>query len=349
MKDHYQTIGIVCWGLMGDVLMRTPVIHAIRRIFPAAKISAIVDPIGEEVLRHNPDVNEIILFDRKKKPKWKYLFNKIAGIAAVRRHRFDLLIDLYGGGSSSNLLRLSGAAHRIGFTHGQLSANTYNLPFERETAPVSSLHITRSLLKIVSVFEHDFEAYSTRPLFFTRSEVDEKMNQTVQQFGFETPYLLNFGSGGAEKILSMKKSFQQVKFLYENYGCAPLIICNPGQEELQRQFAQTYMRPSNIPFGVLPLLSLEEIGSIMKACRFIITPDTGLYHIAAAIGIPILGIFTYTDPKLVEPDSGIYVHCFQPDPLTVDESIRFGKRDLDVEHILERTAFFIDQLPKGER
>lgn len=347
MRDNaekYQTIGIICWGLMGDVLMRTPIFHVLRQIFPNAKIVAIVDPIGEEVLRYNPDVNAIIIFDRKRKPIWKYLYHKLMGYFSIKKSKFDLLIDLYSGRSSSNILRLSGAKYRIGFTHSKLQSNTYNIPFDQEPYPVSTIHITRSLLKIISPFGYDFESYSTQPIFQTRTATDSKMEKYLSQFQLTKPYLLNFGSGGVEKILSMEKSFQQVKFLYENYGYAPLIICNPGQEHLQKIFIDNYLTPAKIPYGALEIVTLEEIGAMMKLNHFIITPDTGLYHIAVAIGIPIIGIFTYTDPRLVEPDCGLYVHCFQPTSDTMDAPIRFGKRDLDTDYLVECTEKFIKRL-----
>lgn len=346
-SEKYQTIGIICWGLMGDVLMRTPVLHALRQIFPEAKIIAIVDPIGEEVLRYNPDIDATIIFYRKRKPIWKYLYSKLTGYSSIKKSKFDLLIDLYSGRSSSNILLLSGVKDRIGFSHSQLQSSTYTVPFVQESYPVSTMHITKSLLKIISPFGYNFESYSTQPIFKTRTSTDIKMEEYLSQFQLAKPYLLNFGSGGVEKILSMEKSFQQVKCLYKNHGYTPLIICNPGQERLQKLFMDTYLIPSKIPYGALDILTLEEIGAMMKLNHFIITPDTGLYHIAVAIGIPIIGIFTYTDPRLVEPDRGLYIHCFQPTSDTIDAPIRFGKRDLDTDYLIECTEKFIKRLEES--
>lgn len=242
---------------------------------------------------------------------------------------------------------MSGVKDRIGFSHSQLRSSAYTVPFVEESRPASTMHITKALLKIISPFGYDFESYSTRPIFKTRTPTDIKMEEYLSQFQLAKPYLLNFASGAAEKILSMEKSFQQVKFLYENHGYTPLIICNPGQEYLQKLFVDTYLIPLKIPYAALDILTLEEIGAMMKLNPFIITPDTGLYHIAVAIGIPIIGIFTYTDPRLVEPDCGFYNHCFQPTSETADMPIRFGKKDLDTDYLLERTEKFVNRLDEG--
>jgi len=334
MKDfskQYQTIGIIGWGLLGDVLMRTPVVHAIRQIFPNAKITVIVDSIGEEIFRHNLDVDEIFLFDRKNKPKWKYVINKITGMLKVRNHKFDLLIDLYSSKSSANLLMLSGASYRIGFTHSHLTDKTYNLPFPDEFKRASSHHLSRGLLKVVSIFGYDFEEYDIRPRFLLRNDTQNTMAKYLAEFNLTRTYVLNLGSGGTEKILPMEKSFQQVKFLYEKYNYTPLIVCNPGQEYLQQQFVNDYMIPSMLPYGALRKLSLEEIGSVMSLSNFIVTPDTGLYHLAVAIDLPLFGIFTCTSLTEVKPENGLYIQY-------LDQS------DSSSEHLLQRTEEFVKLL-----
>lgn len=342
--DTIKKIGIIGWGLMGDVLMRTPVIHALRVIFPEAQIIVSVDSIGEEVLRYNPDINGILVFDRKKRPKWNYLLSKYKGWKDIKSQKFDLLIDLYSGSSSSNLLRLSGAKYKIGFRHSRLKSNIYNLDFFNEFDSTSTPHLSKQLLKIMSVFDCNYEHWSTKPIFVTRNSTDEKIKKYWETFGLERTYLLNFGSGGAEKILSGDKSFEQVKYLFDFFGYSPLVICNPGQEKLQEEFIEKYLIPASIPYGALKQLSLEEIASMMKVNDFIVTPDTGLYHIAVAIGIPIIGIFTHTNPLLVEPESGLFINCFQPDPTTCDDPIGFGIRDLDKDYLLMCTKTLIQKL-----
>lgn len=332
-KDQYQKIGIICWGLLGDVLMRTPVVHAIRQIFPDAKIIVIVDAIGEEIFRHNPDVDEIYLFDRKRKPKWKFITNKIFGMLKIRNYGFDLLIDLYSSRTSAKLLSLSNAVHRIGFTHSHVSKWAYNLTMKDEFKPASTDHLSRTLLKVVTVFLHDVEKYSIRPIFSVRKGVEESMVEYIKKFGLKKSYVLNLGSGGTEKIIAMEKTFEQVKFLQESYGYAPLIVCNPGQEWLQKQFVNDFIIPEKILHGTLDMLALEEIAAVIKLSDFIVTPDTGLYHIAVAVGTPLFGLFTCTSLSEVKPEEGLFIQCHQPD-----------MNDVNADALLEYTAKFMSQV-----
>ena len=70
LKLRNQRINNICifmLGLLGDVLMRTPLIREFKKLYPNAKIIVIVDPIGKEVLQNNPDIYEIIVLNRSKK------------------------------------------------------------------------------------------------------------------------------------------------------------------------------------------------------------------------------------------------------------------------------------------
>jgi ADP-heptose:LPS heptosyltransferase len=313
-------------------------------IFPNARIIVSVDPVGEEVLRYNPDIDEIFVLDRNRKSKTTYFLNKYKGWRDIKSQKLDLLIDLYSGHSSCNFLRWSGAKLKTGFCHSQLKSNSYNINLSPQSEFEITFHLSKKLLQIISIFDKNYKVYSCKPIFITRSSTDEKMKKYLKTFNLDKTYLLNLGSGGSEKILSSDKSFEQVKYIYESFGYSPLVVCNPGQESLQQEFIERYLIPRTIPHGALDLLNLEEVGSMMKLNNFIITPDTGLYHIAIAIGIPIIGIFTYTNPVLVEPESGLYVNCFQSDSKIHDDPMSYGKNDLDMDYLLKQTAFLLDQL-----
>ncbi len=113
--ENIHKVGIIILGLFGDVLIRTLILKNLKRMFPEAEIVAIVDKIGVEVLRYNPDVSRTIVFHRNKN-KLKNNLLKVYDIWQVRRERFDLLVNIYDGGSTPIVSRLSGAPHRLGIT-----------------------------------------------------------------------------------------------------------------------------------------------------------------------------------------------------------------------------------------
>ena len=68
------------------------------------------------------------------------------------------------------------------------------------------------------------------------------------------------------------------------------------------------------------MLSISDIQSLMKLVNFVILPDTGLYHLAVGVGVPIFCYFAYTNPKLVEPEQGIFQLCYKE----IDRLDNFG-------------------------
>jgi lipopolysaccharide heptosyltransferase II len=92
----------------------TPAVHALRRHFPDAHISYIVEPAAAPVIRHNPHIDEVIVTPRR-----RGVSGLVADLVLARRlraRRFDLAIDFHGGPRASLLTWLSGARERVGYT-----------------------------------------------------------------------------------------------------------------------------------------------------------------------------------------------------------------------------------------
>ncbi|MER3423751.1 MAG: hypothetical protein C4293_11510, partial [Nitrospiraceae bacterium] len=94
---------------VGDVLLATPVLRALRERFPQACITMAVNRGTEDILRWNPDLNDVLIVDRGT------LSAQVQFLRGLRRLRFDCVIDLTDGDRSAVLARFSGAPVRIGF------------------------------------------------------------------------------------------------------------------------------------------------------------------------------------------------------------------------------------------
>ncbi len=99
--------------LIGDVVFTTPMLRALRRRYPEAHLTYVVEPLAAPVLAGNPHLNELIVAPRARG------LRRVADDAALawrlRRERFDIAIDLHGGPRSSWLTLASGAPMRIGY------------------------------------------------------------------------------------------------------------------------------------------------------------------------------------------------------------------------------------------
>ncbi len=337
--NNIQRIGVIMFGLMGDVLIRTPVLRAFKEIFPDATITAIVDPIGKQILGYNHFVDEIMVIDRKKeKNKLKQNYKKLQAVLSIRKRNFDLIVNLYNAGSSRMMVRFSGAKYKLGFCLKE-NIKLYNV--KNECAP-ERLKERQSLYNyMISIIEPlSDRSYSLKPIFDLDTNSLKKMDKYLNglEYKREKLYLLNLGASKEDKILENEKYFFIVKYIYEQYGYIPLVICNPGQEYLQKCLIENYLLKSEVPFVQLEPLALVDIASLIHLTSFMITPDTGLMHLAMALDNSIFAIFTYTHPLFVDIKRKNFIALYE----WFDDDKLYQHQEISVKKIQKR----LDQLFK---
>ena len=120
--------------LIGDVVFTTPAIGAIRRRFPDARITYLVEAPAEPVVRHHPDLDSVIVLERPRGlARWRYDWRLAR---ELRSQRFDLVVDFHGGPRSGLLTWATRAARRIGYDlPGRRWNYTTRVPWTRSLVP----------------------------------------------------------------------------------------------------------------------------------------------------------------------------------------------------------------------
>src|SRR6267143_4139484 len=104
-----RNVLIIKLRYIGDVLLATPTVRAIKAARPDVRVTMLLNRGTEDVLSGNPDMDEIVVLDKGSlAAQWRL-------IAGLRRRRFDTVIDLTDGDRSAFLSWISGAPVRIGF------------------------------------------------------------------------------------------------------------------------------------------------------------------------------------------------------------------------------------------
>ncbi|MDQ3487101.1 MAG: lipopolysaccharide heptosyltransferase, partial [Acidobacteriota bacterium] len=98
--------------LIGDVVFTTPIPRALKRVFPDAHLTYLVEPAAAPVVARNPSVDDVVIVPRSRGAQRIVDDMKLAW--RLRRSRFDLVIDLHGGPRSSWLAFATRAPQRIG-------------------------------------------------------------------------------------------------------------------------------------------------------------------------------------------------------------------------------------------
>ena len=105
-----ERILVIQFRMIGDVLLSTPVVRALRQHYPESYIAFCTEPGPAGVLKGNPYIDEVLIHPRP--ATWR---QEARFLRHIRRGRFDLVVDLMGNPRSAVLARISGAPHRLGF------------------------------------------------------------------------------------------------------------------------------------------------------------------------------------------------------------------------------------------
>jgi lipopolysaccharide heptosyltransferase II len=108
-----MNILLVRLRLIGDVVFSTPIVRALRRQYPDARLTYLVESAAAPVLRHNPHLTDLIVIPRRR--GMRRVADDIAVARDLRRRHFDLAIDLHGGPRAAWLTWASRATRRVGY------------------------------------------------------------------------------------------------------------------------------------------------------------------------------------------------------------------------------------------
>ena len=284
---------------IGDVVMATPAIQAVRDAFPAAELIAVCKPYVADVLGGNPWFREIILAD-KRGPSSR----RLIGVArALRNHRLDAALLFPNSFRSALLARLAGCRRIVGFVRygrgllltDKLYAKTDS---QRRFIPFPAINDYNRLAQALGTADPGF-----RMQLFT-SEQDELSAEAVwQRFGLANDsrvVTLNPGAAfGAAKHWSIDSFAQLARMLTQQARCGVLVLCGPTEREMARQIVEGSRSPHTFALHDMPL-SLGLTKACVRRSDLLITTDSGPRHFAAAFNRPVVTLFGPTHIEWTE-------------------------------------------------
>ena len=343
---NIHSICINCCGLIGDTLIRTPFIEAIKKKCPHATIAVITDIDKTTLLEHHPDVNKVIAFNRNKKPILKYLKDLLCLIKSLRKAHYDLMINLYGGGSSAQITKLSNAKYRWGFYRNEKEKNIYTdtIPWPNYIMDSLIHHWGQHFGLLLEPFNISPAELRAGTTFITTEQAKQKANVILQTVN--KPWVLfNMGAGDAKKMWPVRNYVQIAKWLQLTYDYHVGVFVNPGQEQLIDEFKHLAQQEKYAAFTPLNINDFSIIGALLEQAKFFITGDTGLLHIAFGVKAPTVAIFTHTRPEHVWAEDVNAVYCFIEDKNKVNEyDIKMGMENIPIAYVKEKIVTLQHQL-----
>jgi ADP-heptose:LPS heptosyltransferase len=335
---------VLLYGLLGDVLIRTPFLRELRSLYPDSQIIAFVDQSGLEALELTNLVDETVVVSRARRRLRSDIFLRFFNVLKLRYSQFDLLIDLYVSQSSTLEMFCSGATYRIRSGFKTPTANflvqSYDLlnPYRF----INSHHYSNSSLKSLAFLTFCNVNLSTQPaLDMSRLSALASTTRKVS----EPFFLISLGAGDSRKVPGIDEMAVLCKHIWKTKGYLAVIVRNPGQENLQSAL-RAELLSANTPSYALEELSLSMIAALMLNAKIVITPDSGLFHIAVGLGVELLAFFTYTNPELVRSESKNVTIFFYPATSndTSETVLPFGNGLPPIDSILTTASSVLNRL-----
>lgn len=275
---------------IGDITHGLALANGLRRGYPDAHLTWILEPIGYDMMCEQSVIDEFIVFNRKKgRAGWMDL------IRTLRSHHFDLLLVPQISFKSSLVSFFVSAPNKMGFDFKR-SRELHWFFTNRHLPPHMPQHALDQFLEFLEALDIP-TATPEWNIVFTEDEIARR-----QAFfdAIERPAVgLILASSNPEKDWTPEGYSGVMDHLFESHGMQPLIIGGPSRRE--KEFADEVRRLCHHQ----PMIALERpIRTSMwqlSGCRLVIGPDTGPLHIAVALGIPVIGLFGYSNPRRCGP------------------------------------------------
>jgi lipopolysaccharide heptosyltransferase II len=268
---------------IGDTVLATPSLLALKRFLPQAQIDILLEDWVAPVLSGFTGVDNVITIERNS------LLSRATVAAKLRSGRYDVVYNLHGGSTATLLTRASGARHRVGYTsyqyarlHNHLSPSPLLL-WGREK--------THSVEQQLALLGWTGVPVSDRPptqLGLTE-EASDRVRRRLTAAGLNEQAsfsLIHPATAFATKQWATDKYARIVEELAAR-NIPSVVLVAPSETEISNELE----RVSNVQFVAFSDLSLPEVTSLASFATIFIGNDSGIAHIAAAVGTPSVVIF----------------------------------------------------------
>ncbi|GAB7027912.1 lipopolysaccharide heptosyltransferase II [Geotalea toluenoxydans] len=299
IKNEQKKILVMRYRFIGDTILTVPFLRNLRRAEPDAFIAWMVAPGSSEVVKGIPYVDELIYWDpvtihADSRGTHRTLASKIAFFKELRSRHFDKVYVLKRSFSSALIAWLSGAKERIGFnTEGRSFLLTKQIRYRHDRHEVQNfLDVLRA--DGVPVGDEYLEAWiSPEEQRFADQYLTERGIRADDLLMAIHPFAANPDRGWHQD--NFIKAANRLQQLYD----ARIVLFGGGRDVEQAQFLMERISPE--PVMVVGSTTLRQTLAILARCRLLVCNDSGIMHLGAALGVPLVAVFGPQSPVKFGP------------------------------------------------
>lgn len=289
---------------VGDVVMTTPALRALRKRFADSHITLICRGNAAPVLAGSPLIDEIIPLTRsKKRGLFAPITDTLANARAIRGGTFDAAVLLSNSFRAAATVRWAGVRRRVGYDRdrrGWLLTDRVAVPRDGDQPKmISAVRYYNDLAIMLGCDD---------PGDRLELAVDERDDRVVGDllagWGVADHHplvVINPGASfGPSKLWPPERFAAVADRLVVERDAAVVITCGPGEQDLARRVRASMEQPSRVCDD--PMLTLGQLKAIIRRCDLLLNNDTGPRHFAKAFDRSVVTVFGSTHPGWTDTD-----------------------------------------------
>jgi heptosyltransferase-2 len=287
--DGRARILVVQSGFLGDVVLTTPILAALRRRFPSAELTMVVTPVAAPLVAHHPALDTVLLDDKRGHGRGLRGFAALAG--RLRAGRFTVALAAHKSLRTALALTLAGVPRRIGFA-GVPGASLYT---ERVPRPLERHDRDRILALLAPLGAALVTAGDRRPWVALDADTRARADALLCQARSENRALAGIcpGSAWPTKRWPAHAYGELVRALEEGGYCCVLL----GAPEERPITASVRAAAGGRGLDLAGATDVALLAAVLARMTVVVTNDSAPMHLASALAIPQVAIFCATVPE----------------------------------------------------
>lgn len=297
----FERILIVKPSSLGDIIHTLPVLHGLRVRYPEAAISWLVATSLAPLIAGNPELDEVISFDRR---QYAMIGRKLGPtgrfaefVGSLRARRFDLVIDLQGLFRSGFLSMATGAPVRIGFAQAREMAwifYTHRIPAQH-----CDMHAAERNCLVGGLL-----GFGPGPMVFDLAVTAAEREAAVAAIthaGIDPaePFMAVLpGTRWETKRWSASRFAATIDAVMKEHGTKSLLLASPDEGALCREIV---LEARSAPANLAGRTGIRELVAILERASVVLAQDSAPMHMAAALGRPLVAILGPTNRHRTGP------------------------------------------------
>lgn len=292
MDNKKLHILVVRTDRIGDVVLTTAAVRALRKNYPDARIAMMVAPGTRELVEGNPDLDEVIIHDRN------VPFSLLKQVFNLRRKKFDWAIIFHTKRWTNMFCFLAGIPRRTGYCNEKFGfLLTDRVVDDREAGIKHEAEYCLDILNSIGVPAPLSERQCVLPV---KKECDDWAQKWSEDNHFKLKDLIIVNSSASDPGRQWPaERFAKIIEMLQARNIGPIAVIGTKNDLAATKVMSLVRSTDSVKvFDLRGKTSMSQLIALMRKSRMLISNDTGPVHIAAALNKPVVSIFTRDEPGI---------------------------------------------------